>query len=537
MTLSHQFLPLELSSHQKLPEQFQTLPVTVSLRDKNTGASTFARVSITDKQGEYWPPRGHQKHITTGFRKDVGGDIKLGGKTFAYVKPDFTVELPPGKYQIETAKGIEYEPVEQSFHVKASQKNSVEINLKRWANMAAEGWYSGDTHVHFYNANNALLEIQAEDLNVVNVLATKLGELITEVDQFTGAPSPVSLPGKVVYFNEETRHGFLGHTILHPIQELVYPLTWGEPREGVPEGLDYPTMAHQADKVHAQGGLVTWAHFPNPTGELAIDIALDKIDSIEVFTWGNSFNPSMASLTAGSMGKTIPGPVAYWYKFLNTGFKVPVTAGTDKMFNTQVVGSVRTYAYTGNKTFNYTEWIEAIRQGRTMVTTGPLISLKANGQDIGSTLKLAKGEEVLLEATLKAPYGRYPWEKFEIVQNGKAVAVNTNPEGKGVVKISARISLTESAWFAARVYSNKDAPPLVNTGINGAPAMAHTSPIYIELPESKIWSEKDAEFLLEQCDIAINWATNTARYHSEEQRSEVIELFKKAKSKYMSSAN
>lgn len=35
-----------------------------------------------------------------------------------------------------------------------------------------------------------------------------------------------------------------------------------------------------------------------------------------------------------------------------------------------------------------------------------------------------------------------------------------------------------------------------------------------------------------QCDIAIDWAKNTARYHTEEQRQEIITLFEKARSVY-----
>lgn len=47
---------------------------------------------------------------------------------------------------------------------------------------------------------------------------------LTNVEHFIGVPSPLSRQNKIVYVNEESRHGFLGHTILLNLKELVYPL-------------------------------------------------------------------------------------------------------------------------------------------------------------------------------------------------------------------------------------------------------------------------------------------------------------------------
>ncbi len=97
------------------------------------------------------------------------------------------------------------------------------------------------------------LELRGEDLNVVNILVSKWGELITNAEHFIGAPSPLSDADHIVYVNEETRHHVLGHAVLLNLKELVYPLSWGGPDEGVHGGYDYPPMAHQADKTHQQG--------------------------------------------------------------------------------------------------------------------------------------------------------------------------------------------------------------------------------------------------------------------------------------------
>ncbi len=218
---------------ERFPEQQVLDSVKFHLRDRATGRPVAARVHIRDQEKSYWPPNGHQKNIPRGWREDVGGDVIVGEKIFAYVEPDFEAPLAPGRYSIEVVRGPEYEPETVDFEVTASRVPELEIVLKRWSNVREQGWVSGDTHVHFLDPRTAFLEAKGEDLNIVNILATKWGGLITDVQKFRGEPEPFSDQETIVYVNEESRHGFLGHTVLLNLNQLVYPLTWGPPNEGV----------------------------------------------------------------------------------------------------------------------------------------------------------------------------------------------------------------------------------------------------------------------------------------------------------------
>jgi hypothetical protein len=511
-------LPEELTE-TVLPEREILHAVSISVRDSDTGEPVVARVYTADQNGEYWPPEGHMKNIDVGWRKDAGGDVKIGEKTYAYVEPEFTLPIPEGTYEIDVRRGPEYVPQTVLFDVSASEIPTFEVRLKRWSNLQAEGWYSGDTHVHFLDPSTARLELDGEDLNVVNILATKWGELITDVEHFTGGPDPLSKPGKVVYFNEETRHGFLGHLILLNLKELVYPLTWGGPAEGVPGGFDYPALAHQADKAHQQGGLVSWAHFPFPSGEVAVDIALGKVDAVDLVTWGNP------------MGETNSiSPARIWYRFLNCGFKIPALGGTDKMLNTQVVGSVRTYVEVEGS-FSYDSWLDGIRAGRTFATTGPVLMFSANGRSLGQTIEAVKGESVSVRAEVRS---RLPVDRIEIVQGGEVVAVKENPTGSQDLTFETNITVDKSSWVAARAYSSELLPYQAwdVIGFDGIPLLAHTSPIYIEVNGKAPRSREDAAYLIQWVDRAIEWARTEARYETEGQREEIIALFERAKAVY-----
>jgi hypothetical protein len=514
---------------QDLPEYADTRSVHFLLTDAVTGEPTYARVRITDGEGGYWPPDGHQKHVRTGWREDVGGDVSLDGATYAFVPPRFVARLPDGAFTLEARKGIEYLPASTEFSVGKESAPGVELSLPRWIDMRARGWIAGDTHTHFLRDQTALLEMQAEDLDLVYILATKWGELITDATAFTGRPSPVSTDHAVVVVNEESRHRWLGHTILHGIRSLVYPLTWGGPSEGVPAGYDFPPMAYQADAAHAQGGLVTWAHFPGPGGELAVDVALGKVDTVDLLTWNDAFAPGL-SLSGDA---TSPSAADTYYLFLNTNARLPVTAGTDKMLNVQVMGSVRTYAHTGGAS-SYEAWLKALASGATMVTTGPVVTLTANGHPVGSELALETGDTVLVEATVEAPPALYPVDALEIVAGGQVIAATVNSESRSTLTASARIEATDSTWVAARARGSKLMPyqkwPVVND--RGIPPMAHTSPIYLRVHGRPVWVPDAARQLEAGVDRAIHWVQHEGRFRSEDDRRQMLALFEKAKAYY-----
>ena len=513
-------LPPELRG--SLPEHFELQRVGVHVMDADTGKPVGARVNVRDLQGQYWPPEGHMKNIPTGWRQDVGGDVRVGGKTYAYVQPDFTLPVPNGSYAMEVFRGMEYAPETVRFQVTEGKATDLKVRLKRWSDVRKEGWYSGDTHTHFLDPHTGILETQAEDLHVLNILATKWGEVITNVEHFTGAPSPFSTRDHIVYFGEESRHNFLGHTILLGIKRLVYPLTWGAPGEGVYGGYDFPPMAHLADGAHSRGGFVSWAHLPGPAGELAVDLALGKIDSVDLMTWGDAFAEPIEG---------VPAAATMWYRFLNCGLRVPATAGTDKMLNTQVVGSVRTYVKVDGR-FSYAAWLDGIRAGRTFVTTGPMLEFEADGHEVGDEIAARVGDTIRVRAEVSS---RIPVDWIEVVMGGEVVALRENESHAENLVLEAEVSVSKSTWVAVRAYSPTLQPyqRWELLGTEGIPLMAHTSPIYISVDGKRPRSPDDAEVLIKEIDVAIAWARTDARYFEESQRQEVIALYERAKKVYL----
>ncbi len=514
---------------QNHAEQQVSIPVRFQARDSRTGTPLAIRINITDKDGEHWPPLGRRKYPSLGWNDDVGGSVFVSGKVYSYVNAEFTALLPPGSYELSAFHGTEYVPLTKTFlvEIEKASHSPISLELDRWIEPEKNGWYSGDTHAHFIKPSTALLEAEAEGLSIAYLLATRWGEWITDIDGISLQPAAAGESGVLVVYNQETRHRVLGHTILHPLDKPIYPLTWGPPNEGIPGGFDYPAMAHVAESAHAVDALVTWAHFPHPGGELLVDASLGKIDTVDLFTWQDAFQPRPGFLLPTSA-------VDHWYRLLNTGARLAATAGTDKMYNLQVLGSARTYVRLGNKPFSYGAWIEGIRAGRTFVTTGPIIDLTVSGAHIGDTVTTHIGETLRVSAMVEAPHKLFPWKKLEIIYNGDVVASVDADPSSDQQRLQIDLPIAASGWLAARAYvPTPHKAAMSRTGDNRLPPMAHTSPIYLEVPGTIVWSNEDAEFLHEQCSTIVHWAQNDAKYQTETDRLEIVNLYRTACDKYL----
>jgi hypothetical protein len=79
------------------------------------------------------------------------------------------LDLVPGGYSYELDRGPEYLLTTGTLKVAESGGQSVTNQLRRLVNLAPEGWWSGELHVHRPVAEIELL-MQAEDLHIAPVI-------------------------------------------------------------------------------------------------------------------------------------------------------------------------------------------------------------------------------------------------------------------------------------------------------------------------------------------------------------------------------
>ncbi len=471
------------------PASSQVNRVHIRVVDQETGNPTPVRIHLCTPDGDYIPPAGHNRFVNEAWFEDVGSDLVLGGMTYAYIDGTCQADLPVGEVLVEAAKGFEYTPVRKRLKIRPGTKE-IDLPISRWTNLRSEGWMTGDTHVHFVSPETGRLESQAEDVNVFNLLAAKWGELYTNVGDITGAVSGVSNDDVIVYVSTENRQHVMGHISLLGCKSPVYPLSTGEADEaGIGEPMEV-MIGEWTERCREAGGLVIQPHFPNPYAESPVNLILNKIDGAEVRYFSGT--------------KDISYGHREYYRILNCGVRLAIVGGTDKMSNSMPIGGVRTYAYTGkNSEFSYDSWANAIREGRTFTSSGPILDLRVEGKRVGGTLRLpARGGSVEVEAWAKSSM---PFDTLEIVCGGKVVAAADTGRNKQSAKLQAKVPIEQSTWLAARCYGKNRVWHCWPIGVE-----AHTSPIYVYCGRQEIRSPEDATYLLTVVHGAETYINNLA---------------------------
>ena len=276
--------------------------VHVRVVDDATGGRCRAGF-ISVRPRDPYQPHGHHNHVTQNlgsWHYDVGGDVRLGQRSYAYIDGTCQDGCPEATWSW-TSRGFEYEPLRQTVRIEPGQRD-LTVRIRRVADMASEGWWSGDSHVHFLSTPGAQLEQRGEDLRVVNLLQTQWGALFTNTEDFSGQPSVVDGGGYVTYVGQENRQHMLGHMVLWGLKEPVMPWCSDGPDEAELGGALDATLSDWADRTHAQGGTVVAAHFPNPNGEPAVLVATGRANAVEMLAHSDDAISSITGTRTAATG-------------------------------------------------------------------------------------------------------------------------------------------------------------------------------------------------------------------------------------------
>ncbi|MGW6278510.1 CehA/McbA family metallohydrolase [Kribbella sp. NPDC055071] len=117
--------------------EFDCLPardIRFDIREPD-GSSSVATLTVSDTQRRIYPSRAMRLAPDMFFHDHV---YRATGEMIA---------LPAGQYEITARRGPEYREVRLDVAV-AADTEAVAIELDRWTDPAAHGYYSGDPHIH-----------------------------------------------------------------------------------------------------------------------------------------------------------------------------------------------------------------------------------------------------------------------------------------------------------------------------------------------------------------------------------------------------
>ncbi len=468
-----------------------TQRVTLRVVERSGRKPVPVKLHAHGPAGEYLAPVDRHRILNPAWFEDYSVDFYHRAEhPCAYISGETDIDLPLGQVYIEVSKGFEIRPARRVIEVTADTRE-VTLEIEKVLPWREKGWVTADTHVHFLSPISALLEGAAEGVNVVNLLASQWGELMTNVGDFDGRTTwgskeagggPQGDGEYLVRVGTENRQHVLGHISLLGYQgRIIAPMTTGGPDESALGDPIEILLSEWAQQCKRQGGLVVLPHFPHPRAEHAAAVVAGDVDGVEMTSWGDLYSGIN------------PYSLADWYRYLNCGYLMAAVGGTDKMSADTAVGTVRTYARIApDAPFTYQAWMDAVRRAETFVTYGPLIEFTVDGKPMGGRIEMtANGGAV--DVSWQAASVTVPMSRVELIVNGEireSVAVDP-AQAAG----AWRVKVDRSAWLALLVRGHyADKPEII---------AAHSSPVMVSVAGSPMLAAADAVTILEQIEGAM----------------------------------
>ncbi len=501
------------------------------------GTPTTGQFIIRDRQGRVYPSRSRRLAPDFFFHDQI------------YRHHGESVFLPPGEYSVLYTRGPEYVVQHRTIGVPEQGPHVERFQLKRWINMAARGWYSGDHHVHAAGCQHydvptqgvepedMMRHILGEDLNVGCVLSW--GPCWYYQKQFfSGGVHPLSTSRYVMRYDVEVS-GFpsshAGHLVLLRLKEDDYP--------GTTEIHQWPSWDLPILRwAKEQGGVVGFAH-----SGWGLRMPSNKLLSYEMPPFdGIGANEYIVDVALGAcdfistVDTVAPWELNIWYHTLNCGMTCRISGETDfPCIYGQRVGLGRVYVKLplGTPPSDYDAWVLGLRDGRSYVSDGlsHLFDFSVNGLGVGepghegkpSVLAIKSGQELtvrvnaaaLLEEKPREDIRRRPLDQkpywhierarigntrrvpVELVVNGQAVARQEIEADGTVHELRFRYRPERSSWVALRIYPS-----------------SHTNPVFVLVDGKPIRaSRRSAQWCLKAVDVC--WKSKSPRIRPQEREA------------------
>lgn len=394
--------------------------------EKGTGRPLAARMHLTNSAGR-----------TPRVKK-----VPALADHFAF-DGEITLRLPKGAYQFVVECGPEFLDQQGHFVINDFADDEKTLEMRRFVDMASEGWYSGDLDVQRASKDIELL-MRADDLH--------LAQLVPPAKRPAGKTTTAA-EHQVLF---DKNRCYLTGSADPPWRDIQRPTPW----------------------------------------ELPVLIARNEVDSIElagsqlqrtkVVANEKGCKPRDAVLFAGADGVARWGEKVYFH-LLDCGLRIPPSAGSGSGDTPNPVGYNRVYVHLdGSEAFGPEAWFAGLRAGRAVITNGPMIRPTVEGEFPGHVFQADAGQQVELEVGVNLAT-REKIDYFEIVQNGRVAHSVRLDDFKKAGGRLPKVVFTESGWFVLRVVTNNQ-----NTY-----RFAMTAPYYVEIGYERRISRASVQFFLD----------------------------------------
>lgn len=503
--------------------------------DADSGRPLACRVYVQGEDGTwYFPESEASVGSAVRYRKSVARNPSSVEMHTTLSAHPFVVRLPAGRYRLTVERGKEYHP--QAHEVVVSRDPvRVSFRLSRWIDMAARGWYSGDTHVHRPPAELPNL-MRAEDLNVAFPLTDWVQDaFVPPVERRKRGfgdlgPKPITVDTARVVFARNTEYE------IFRVDSKVHTLgAFFVLRHQTPLDVGVPPVGPVARRAHAEGALIELDKHNWPWSMMLVPVMpVDLYELSNNHLWRTDFAfhdygepaPGFMQVERDAQGWTEQGWVDFglrnYYTLLDCGFRLRPTAGTASGVHPVPFGFGRVYVHLPDG-FDADAWVRGLDAGRSFVTTGPMLFVTLNGQDPGHRFERNRPgrEEYDLSglAVSAVPLGR-----IEVIVNGDVAHTLTpanrkTEQGGYESPIDARLPIDGSSWVAVRCFEDRP---------DRRVRFAHSAPFHIDVAERPLRPRRaEVDFLIRRVEEQLERNTGVLSEPALEEYREALRAYRK----------
>ncbi|MDG0998241.1 MAG: CehA/McbA family metallohydrolase [Gammaproteobacteria bacterium] len=493
--------------------------VSVKILDSDDNQLTPNRIHLKASDGKFYAP------LDAYARAGHVGDLVF------HNDGEFEVQVPVGDMEFSVLKGFEFHPMTESVSVIENEVIHLEVKLERLINMGKRGWHNASTHVHANyggNLHNTLDNLkfmsraEGQDL-VLEQVANKDNRILDyHLFEAGGGAHSSSEVDQVVVVGQEYRPPFYGHVFMFGMKDhLISPFVTGY--EGTAVESLYPSNTDMLLKAKAQGAVTGYVHpflgeIDPLEGSLGggkgfvVDAALGATDALE---WSDASTSGFYPL----------------YAVWNSGLRITATGGEDSissLHRSKLIGSFRTYVYTGSAGLSMEAWFDGLLKGRALVTSGPILEMAVGSSLPGDTIEFSDDRGTLnISGRLRSIVDV---GSVKLVCNGELIEEIFLGENKRELNFDTNFEVRESGWCHLRTEGDAETRGYLDVRY----PQAFTNPIWFSVEEKAIQNEEAVEYALEWIEKLEDLAAQWPGWRSEEERSHVFAQFEEARDVYRS---
>jgi len=403
-----------------------------------------------------------------------------------------SVPLGVGRYRVYATHGLEYDVARAEVRIEQGAEARVDLTIRRV--VETSGAISADLHLHAAGSGDSDVSFAARVRSLVaEGIELAVATDHNRVSDYGPAVEALGLADRirVVAGSEVSTTGSdrWGHFNAFPLRrDPGRPGSGSPPYDSVsPTALFRSIREHPGEQViqvnHPRMppriGYFDHVRLDTGTGRAARAEWDAGFDAIEVFNGIWLGHPARVERN-----------LADWFALLSAGHRFAATGNSDShTLVLQEVGYPRTYIYVEDDDvarLSVDAAVEAIRRGRTQVTSGPFLRVALAGQGPGRTVRAAGRKTLPLEVWVHAA-PPIPVDRVEVVVGGKTLWAIPIPPATSALRFHGRfdLSVSRSTWVVVVARGGPWSGPV--SPVEDAVVWAFTSPVFVDrTPASRV---------------------------------------------------